>query len=150
MAGNRWRGFPPQCPDRFGGGPRAKPIHSSTTLATVNKKAALFAFANTGESWSLGGDRTYCNGVAVQNTGYSGILAGLLVQRGQSRFVGGFQNINFLTHDQRELGAMRDAGAGAIRWRSVHVLSAAHGVANLAGKGLLAAGERVKTRKCSC
>ena len=92
---------------------------------------------------SLGGDRTDGNGVAVQGAGYGGILACLLVERGQSRLVSGAQNIDFLAHYQGKLGAFGDASAGAICGRALHVLSAAHGVTDLAGEALLASGEGV-------
>jgi hypothetical protein len=44
---------------------------------------------------------------------------------------------------------MRDAGAGALRWRALafHVLSAAHGVADFAGKSLLFSSEGVEIGK---
>jgi len=67
MAGNREARFPPPCPVRVGGGPRAKPTYCTTTLAAIRKKKALFDLANIlvanvsaaakmVEASSLGGD----------------------------------------------------------------------------------------------
>jgi hypothetical protein len=148
MAGNRWRGFPPLCPAHVGGGPRAKSIQCITTLAAVYKKMTFAAFCEP-EAWSLRGYGADLNGVAFQSAGYSGILAGLLVERGQSRLVGGVQDIDFLAYDQSVLGAFGYAGAGALRGRAFHVLFAAHGIADLAGEGLFLGCERIQIEKCS-
>src|SRR5580700_507848 len=92
---------------------------------------------------SLRGNRTDLDGVSVQSSRYRGGFSGLLVQRVQSRLVSGLQSVYLVAHDERVTGAMRHASAGALRGRLVfHMLSAAHGVAHFAGKGLLAASQR--------
>src|ERR1017187_1836022 len=98
---------------------------------------------------SLGGDRTDFDGVAVQNAGYGGILARLLVQRGKSRLVGSIQTVNLLTHHEGELGTTRYALASAFGGCALHVPLATHGVSHLAGKGLLASSGCVKIGKCN-
>src|ERR1700730_8038221 len=74
-------------PGFFGGGHRAKPIQCTTTLAAVKKKISGFRFYERLLIFLLGGDRTDFDGIAVQNTGYRGVLAGLLVERGQHGLV---------------------------------------------------------------
>jgi hypothetical protein len=98
MAGTRWRGFPPPRPVRVGGGPRAKATYCTTALDALDKKEMFSGFANS-EPSLLGGDGTDFDGIAVQSAGHGGSLAGLLVQRSQSRLVGSVQNINLLAHD---------------------------------------------------
>src|SRR5271163_4684857 len=92
-------------------------------------------------SMSLGSDGTHRDRVPVQSAGYGGILAGLLVERGQRSLVRSVQDIRLIAHDQGKLGAFSDAGAGALGCRSAHVLPATHSVADFAGEGLLASGE---------
>src|SRR5260370_30736399 len=146
--GNRWRG-PRHAARILRGRARAKPIYSTTRLAVVKRKGKRLPVSRTQPASSLGGDQTDFYGVAAQNSGYRRILAGLLVQRVQSVFVSRLQDVNFFAHYQCIVGAVSDAGAGAIGCRSVHVFSSAHGVAHLAGKSLLTACNHVKIRKCS-
>src|ERR1035438_3976778 len=62
---------------------------------------------------------------------------GLFVERGQCRFVAGFERVDLVGHHKRVLRSLANAGSGAAGVIARHgVLGAAHGVADGAGKGL--------------
>src|ERR1019366_639740 len=53
MAGNRWRGVPPQCPDSLGEGPGQNRLTVPQRWPRSAKKQQLFALANTMEFYSV-------------------------------------------------------------------------------------------------
>src|SRR5208282_214602 len=96
-------------------GPLDPSAFPSAALGAAAKQGRPRRLSLHEQSVLLGGDRSDGDGICVQNTGYSGSLAGLLVESGQSGFVGGIQNVNFVTYDQRVFGALGHAGAGTLR-----------------------------------
>jgi hypothetical protein len=80
-----------------GAGQNAK--QCTTTRQWCNKRLFDFGFPNkpslsVQSHPSFGNHRTDLNRISVHTAADRGSLAGLLVQRGQRRFIGGFQNLN--------------------------------------------------------
>src|SRR5271165_11143 len=142
-----------------------KKAQSNTTLCkgNVNLKASpqkiagrrLGAPAATGdqiwegESRLLRFYRTHRDGVVFVGSHHCDLGAGLLVERGQSGLVAGFERVHFVAHDQGILGPLGHAGPSASGIIARHgVLGAAHRVADRPRESLAACGKRRGGQAC--
>src|SRR6202795_4712124 len=146
---------PTECPVQFWGRVPGETRHNVPRRGGSATKDFLVSVSRTSPlcrsrlTPSFGNHRTDLDRISVQTAADRGSLAGLLVQRGQSRFIGGFQSINLVADDQGELGSMRDASASTLCRRLVfHMFSAAHRVPYFASKGTVAARQSIGIWKC--
>ena len=76
------------------------------------------------------------DGIVLLGSGDRDFGAGLFVESGQGGLVAGVEGINLVAHDESVLRSFADAGAGAGGViAGLHVLGAAHGVADFSGEG---------------